>query len=373
MRQKTLIFILLLLIPSLFRGQETRPVTISEDCGMSASWYKAQSDAWARLLASDKGNASAWLNYYKAERFALVAEGKEPGSPVLDSIILSMGRNIPDNSSFHYAAFWNDRENPAAFHHLEEAYRLSPGRADIYDDFIRWYEMTGNKAKKNEFVQKWNAKHPFPPELNEMSSNILAGTGAGSLILTSGYTDTYSLWLYQGSSGIIGRHVVMLEMLRDPVYRARRLKEAGFTDPYPGISSPGDRLLIEGLMAKNPAKQIHLSLNHDNGLLRTLASRLYLTGLTFRVSASPIDNLSILESNWSSFDLTELNKVCKLAGNRLSEPVMAGYLMPMTVLYQKWMEEGRKNEARELYELAEKLALATGKTKKFNTSMERRE
>lgn len=364
-----LINITLILFSSLTLSSQN-PSFIWENCEMSASWYRQQATAWELKVNTDPADADAWLNYFKAERFALIASGMEPASSKLDSIVVRMKRNVPDHANTYYISYWNDRDNPQAFQNLVKAEQLRPGEWRFYDDFVRYYEHNDNKTQKIEYLRKWNQTHPYLPVIDEMSANLLRATGSNAVIISSGYSDTYSLWLYQQKSGRYDKPVIMLEMLKEPGYRSRKLKELGMKDPMPGLAISNDAAFIKALLTMNPAREIHMTLNHEQTLLNGLSSYLYLTGLTFHMSMKALDNIPILQANWKTFRYDELNKLCGSSALQRSERILSSYLMPLVVLYEEEQQGEKKARGGDYKNKAECVARMTGKTKQLERIMQ---
>ena len=82
-----------------------------------SSYYKTQSDLWQKEIASNPGNAEAWINYYRAERAYLQLEdpdlwsdGKEDFYAKLNPILKKAQKAIGNTFDYHYLKGMNTHD-----------------------------------------------------------------------------------------------------------------------------------------------------------------------------------------------------------------------------------------------------------------------
>ena len=116
-------------------------------------WYKKQEKLWSIEIARNPHNEDAWYNCFFAARYGWSQiEGQtKPREALLDSIYNEMGQAIPNSWVYHYIHYYNYGTD---FTRLEKAYHINPQKPDLYWEFMKEYELTGDDKKKREFCRK---------------------------------------------------------------------------------------------------------------------------------------------------------------------------------------------------------------------------
>ena len=341
---------------SAYRAREVKDIGVQP---ATPAFYQEQSAAWRDRVESNRKDANAWLNFYKSERYS----GFTPSSNELsdqkqgrlDKIVQEMESSVPSSFEYHYVKYWNGNHDPKLFTHLQQAYTLQPNNAELYDDFIAHYEVTGNRTKRQEFCSKWVGAGKVEQGVLDYNYNVLMSVEPGAILITNGEYDTYPIWSLEARERNLPNVTVLyLDLLHIAEYRNRVLSGLGIGSIPFSSKRPED--FIRSLAAKRGAKPLYLALTVEPKILKTFDQKLYLTGLTLKWSEERIDNLTLLEKNWDQ----KFRKAVGGTGN-LTKKMSRNYLAPMLLLRQHYQSQGNAQKAKELEKSIRTLAAESGK------------
>ena len=326
--------------------------------------YDEQADYWANVTKQGSASADAWLNYYQTTRFSEYTTTSKVISNktqrTLDGIVEDMEEAIPNSFEYHYVKYWNGYYDPANYPHLEKALALQPNNVELYDDLIAHYEIVGDSKRKADFSRRWYNSNQVPQGVLAYNRNVLKGLAPNAILITNGEYDTYPIWLLQTAEGLRPDvSVLNVDLLDQESYRERRCKELGLAIGK-DYDKNDPRDFLHGLAKGNPDRPVYFGLTTNPRVLKYLQHRLFLTGLAFRYSELPIDNVGELQTNWeSNFDTKYLSAPESHATvNRLN----VNYVMPALILHRHYLNQGSTEKASELKALVEELAKRGGKS-----------
>lgn len=268
----------------------------------SKEWYENQRQLWGKEVSLNPSNEDAWYCYYFASRYASIGTDGKERQKLLKSIADKIGEAIPNSYLYPYIKYYNgDRQ----IKYLEQAYKLKPNCDDLYWEFIQYYDTECNYTKKKEFCEKLYNSNIIISSLFEYSFNVLNSLEHNSIILTNGDNDTYPLWIIQEAKGIRKDVMVLnahaLLVVRD--YMKTKLMEKGIVINYEELpKEDGDialflKKLIIMIKGKYPNIQINFVPTMDYESIKEIEGSLYNTGLAFKYSNKPIDNILLIKKN----------------------------------------------------------------------------
>ncbi|UCE19961.1 MAG: hypothetical protein JSV84_06355 [Gemmatimonadota bacterium] len=264
----------------------------------SKEWYKKQEILWKNEIGINPQNEDAWYNYFFAARYGWAnVEGQtETREALLDSIYSEMGKAIPDSWVYHYIHYYNYGTD---FSRLEKAYGIHPGEPDLYWEFMKEYEMTGNKEKKKEFCTKLYRSKAISPGILNFNYNMLISAQENAILIVNGDNDTYPAWILQVVKEV-REDILILNIhaiFGNRSYLQSKLREKGIEFHVSDLSDVQIPSFLErfirGIHQKYPHIPIHLARTLHQGYYANFRDDLSLTGLvyTFRVDPSDKDAL----------------------------------------------------------------------------------
>lgn len=323
--------------------------------------YRKISKNYEQQLLTQPKNAAAWQNYYEAERYSYYTKTSNDIKPEqqkkLDNIVMQMEKNVPDSYEYHYIKYLNGNHDVNLFFHLQKAYELNPGYVELYNQFIAYYELTGNIAKKSEFCKKLYNSNEFSPAVMEYAYNMLQSLDKNAILITHGEYDTYPAWILQYLKHTRSDVTILyLDLLEKDSYRKTKLSELGIN--VNSTPASGKAAFLKEIASKSH-QPVYFANTVSPEILKSLTQQLFLTGLAFKYSETPIDNLTTLMHIWeSNFKKEWIKKVT----NGSSEAQLYNNYLPMMILLKEHYEKiNQTNKANEISEIAIKIAAAGGK------------
>ncbi|MBL4706021.1 MAG: hypothetical protein JKY54_15960 [Flavobacteriales bacterium] len=266
-----------------------------------------------------------------------VVEQKE-----LDVIVEKMEAEVPASAEFHYVKYVNSNYDVTKVDHLHKAYELSNNKVELYDDYIAYYELTHNEAKKTEFCSKLYKSKSIPSGIMDYNYNVLMSLEKNAIIFVNGFDDTYPIWMHQHVKGIRKDVTILnVDLLGVDAYRNNKMKSLGVTS---NVNYNIDRVgFIKSIAKENPTKPIYFALTLNQIAIKEVKEHLYLTGLALKYSPKPMDNIPVLEKNWensfrvASLDQTHSNSTVKKMNNN--------YILPLMLLSMNYKTQGNTEQS----------------------------
>ncbi len=257
----------------------------------------------------------------------------------------------------NYNAYLNAEEkNEKAFKYLQKAYEVYPSNVGLYDDFMAYYEMTGNRVDRKSFSTKLYKSNTISNYIMEYNYNVLMSLPSNAILFTNGYDDTYPVWVLQDvKTNRQDVTIINIGFLKDKKYRDKVFKEAGLVYN----KKLKETELITDVVRKNASKNIYIAMTVDKKIITQLYKNLYLTGLVFNYSEQPINNIAITKDKWENqFQKKTIESV---PSSFKQKQVLANYLLPCIYLHNHYVAIGERQKAKEIKSIALKIAAYNGK------------
>lgn len=321
---------------------------------------------WASEVSRNPQDANAWYNYYKTQRYSYYSETSKKLSQgeqqSLSTIVADMEAQVPESYEYNYVKYWNEPYKTSTFKYLEKAYELSPNKAELYDDFIAWYEIYDDQDAKKNFCKKLDQSNTIPAAIMEYNYNVLMSLEANAVLITNGEHDTYPLWIWQQVRGVRPDvKVLNLDLLEFPSYQAQVKKEIGARTTAT-ITSNKTAFLKQLASSTNQSRPVYFGMTVDPNVLKGIQRSLFLTGVALRYSPSNFDNISMLQRNWESkFKKAEVSE--RHGQSTLIRKLKMNYVLPLLLLGERYEQQGNLAKAREVQEIAYLIAKDAGQEK----------
>ncbi len=106
------------------------------------SWYADQSLGWKEKVGKVPSDASAWLNYYTASRYAQYSQSD------LKEIASQATKAIPGTFEAKIIQAQNGGFNKESFDLLKQAYAMHPDNASTYGSLVLFEELYLNTIER---------------------------------------------------------------------------------------------------------------------------------------------------------------------------------------------------------------------------------
>ncbi|MEM8584071.1 MAG: SUMF1/EgtB/PvdO family nonheme iron enzyme [Bacteroidota bacterium] len=298
-----------------------------------AEYYDIQAVEWGEIAEGECATDESWYQYYKAADYA---NKFGSGAYALDDIFDAAAQVLDPEGFYlnylHCARIFGSEEG---WPYLLKAHAAEPERYEAYPALITYYTLIGQIEKRSELLVKMHRAEPIPAGVMDYNYNQLVGCPEGAILLTVGDADTYPSWLLQTGFGFRSDiEVLNLSLLlMDEAHRRRTLTRLGL-EVETSASEMSAVDLIRALVSEDRALMLAVS---GRPYYQELASeRMFLTGLTFQYSDSPIDNLSLLHENYTQNWRTEtvFNPLSSDAGQQVADELGQNYLPALLELRQ---------------------------------------
>lgn len=257
-------------------------------------FYDRQAAQWEAIATGDCATDEAWWHYYKTAHYS-----NRFGKGTYDlSAILAAAETRLDPAGFelNYLRFAHEKDPVARYPHLLKAHAVGPDRSEAFTGLAAYYSINGQAGKRNEILARLHKAQPLPAGVMEYNHNQLQSVAADGILLTNGDTDTYPSWLLQSAYQIRPDvEVICLPLLLGfDGYREEVRKRLGLEELSGGYPLAAEALLNQ-LLAQNRPVYLAATGTYFDDLP---SGNLYVTGLAFRYSKEPVDNLGQLASHY---------------------------------------------------------------------------
>lgn len=308
---------------------------------------------WSKYTAANPNDENAWFNYYKSTRF--IAEGSAGFSSLqadLDTIANHLKKHSSGTWEQLIVEYWNSNRDPKKESALQTAFNMQPKDALSLRFMTGMQYLQGKPSSVYKYYVDWKATGDLPVTTEIYAYNVMQSLPADAILITNGELDTYPL-LYQlqtiGNSGV---KVVSIAMCARAENRSRIFTYAGLKSPDNDLTAAFDARYIERIAAANPGKKVYVAATCGPTILKALSGNLYCTGLAYRYSESPVENLNFLRDNvGTKFKLDKVGKAVK-SQNRFdvyyADQLEMNYYLPLLMAADGYIQAGNANRAAQL-------------------------
>jgi hypothetical protein len=296
---------------------------------------------WNELRLERPSNTEAQYNYFRAARNESLAtnNGRLPATDKaeLKNVAETLKQVAPGSFESCMANYQMGHPARSAFTELGKAYQKDPDRTELIGPMLGRAILDNDKPALERWGKAMRTRGGLSPGLNDVAVDLLQSVDANGVVFTNGDMDTYpAVAVQQVDKQRTDVLVVDQRLLEDAGYRQQVWASADASGTAPGPGPEYARTL-----STSTSRPVFLALSLDPSWFSALNGQLYASGLAFRISASPVENIPALEQRWS------LMRKSANAG-----PLSRNYLLPGTVLLQHYRDlEDEANGARQEQEL----------------------
>ncbi|MCC6723042.1 MAG: hypothetical protein IT258_00935, partial [Saprospiraceae bacterium] len=325
------------------------------------SYYVEQAKLWQQETTKNNQNPDAWLNYFRAARYANMLERNEVKAFDLNAIVAMIPASLSNTFEYQFIRFMAADWNEDRYQYLLKAHEIAPQRTEVFHDLATYHIVKGEQVEAMTYLTKLFDAGEFPSELLAWNYNLLASVGQDAVLLTYGDNDTYPLWVLQSARGI-RRDVKVLNvnLLLMQSYRERAFKGLGL--PSVDLSDCKSQTEIyEKVMRQlmqSPQLSIYLANTMPEEVRLAFGDSLYLTGLALHYAPNSFDNLGVLKNNIENRFLLDYLRVDFTPDSITSimSSMNLQYLPGFVLLHQHYMASGEDLKAASLESLMERVA-----------------
>ncbi|MBI1225350.1 MAG: SUMF1/EgtB/PvdO family nonheme iron enzyme [Bacteroidetes bacterium] len=329
-------------------------------------YYADQANLWQLETVKNTMNPDAWLNYFRAARYANILS--RDGQPAFDlpAIVTSIPTALTNTFEYQFIRFLNANWDERRFEYLLKAHEIAPQRTEVYHDLVTYYETKGEQSQALFYLEKLFEAGDFPAELLAWNYNLLASVEPDAILLTYGDNDTYPLWVLQSARGIRKDvKVLNINLLLMDDYREKALKELGIAkvDLNPSEEYKEKCLKVLKQITASTVKPVYVANTMPEPLRQALGDSLYLTGLAFCYAPVAFDNLALLKNNYENRFLLDYLRV-DFSPDSVSSVLSSmnlQYLPAFILLHQHYEASGEKFKAANLEPIMRRVAKEGGR------------
>lgn len=337
-------------------AQKAEPIPGYSRVQYPVQWYKDQSAAWKKLVDKNEKDATAWYNYYKANRMLVFHDtsdkrSEEEKNKTIIRIIDDMGNAIPNTYEYNLSKYMAGGGDEKLWPYLKKAAELGEGRTEHYDFMINQGETTRDISMRDEYTKKKYDAGLVSAGMMYYNYNVMIGAEPNAILIAVGDNDTYPVWILQSMGIRRDIHLINLSLVQIDSYRDKLFKELGIEawDMHWEATADEAKKRFESDFIKNITENskhypVYITLTaagYKEGLKR-IEDKLYLIGLAYQYSKAPIDNMAVMKKNFEQlYALDYLSKsFYKDISAELVKLINTNYIVPMLKLYDHYKTSG---------------------------------
>lgn len=337
-------------------AQKAEPIPGYSRVQYPVQWYKDQSAAWKKLVDKNEKDATAWYNYYKANRMLVFHDtsdkrSEEEKNKTIIRIIDDMGNAIPNTYEYNLSKYMAGGGDEKLWPYLKKAAELGEGRTEHYDFMINQGETTRDISMRDEYTKKKYDAGLVSAGMMYYNYNVMIGAEPNAILIAVGDNDTYPVWILQSMGIRRDIHLINLSLVQIDSYRDKLFKELGIEawDMHWEATADEAKKRFESDFIKNITENskhypVYITLTaagYKEGLKR-IEDKLYLIGLAYKYSKAPIDNMAVMKKNFEQlYALDYLSKsFYKDISAELVKLINTNYIVPMLKLYDHYKTSG---------------------------------
>lgn len=264
-------------------------------------YYLQQAGLWEQETRKSPENPDAWLNYFRAARYANMLSDSLSRPYDLEMITGNMPVALAGTFEFNYILFMQQDHQPDRFDHLLKAHELAPERMEAYLDLVMYYVTTFDSEQEKYYCEKLFDAGEFSPALLAWNFNALNSVEENGILLTHGDNDTYPAWVVQNVKNERKDVLVLnVNLLMNSAYREKVFRLLGLPD----LDTSGQHtykdlyLSIARHIFRHAKRPAYVATSVPGFLREAMGDSLYLVGLAFKYDSQPFDNVATLNDNY---------------------------------------------------------------------------
>jgi hypothetical protein len=313
--------------------------------------YKTSANFWQQQVAANATNEEAWLNLYKATRYASYTEHSRTiasdNQMKLNDVLARMNNAVPNSFAFNYCTFLNSNRNDEAVAYLKKAYNLKPEEQELWDDMLCEAIIANDDASKLLFSKKLSEKKIYSDAEMEYNRNVLNSVERNGVLITHGNVDTYPIIMLQQLYALrTDVQVICLDWYGSQRYLNTTKQLLGLKEGK--LNKDDLNASLQNILAGAEGKTTYMALTLPPTMLQDNAKNLYCTGLAMKYSKTELQNLESLKFNWESlFQKNFINS---------TDDINKNYLVPLLFLRKAYTAMGDAAHAEGVRGMAEQMA-----------------
>lgn len=336
-------------------------------------WYEQQAKAWKQEIDNGTKNNMAWVYWFQANKYALYTDSKKWESKVgsifmeKEKIVQQAEKAIPNTFEYYFLKANDDAAGSGSGEdYILKAQSIRPFDPLLLSWLMNHYQFKNDKTNIELTAKKWFESNEMPQEILAIAYNNLISLDQNAILLVNGDNDTYPYWVLQNSQNI-RKDVLILNLSLSSIdfYRNQLFKDNGikaFTFEHKSKQFSED--LIKHLIENSNNRPIYVSVFTDQNQYSSYVNKMYLTGLSYKYSENPFDNLAVLRNNVENKFLLDFlkfgfyNNPAQSVVNQMN----AGYIAIFLKLYEHYQLSGETAKATSVKQLAKKVSENSGYT-----------
>ncbi len=335
----------------------------------SVEWYKEQEKLWKIEIDKNEKNATAWFNYYKATRalryltMSTDYDEFQRYNQLTSEIVDKFYELLPNSFEANLLKYTNGGLSDIVKDekYLMKAREIAPNDSRGFREYFVYFEVKNNKEELEKTAVQIFQHNDFPVSVLNWGYNLLAELDENAILFTAGDNDTYAAWIVQYAKNfrkdVKVFNTSLVSSLDD--YCAQMLSELGiekFKKPFPEPKTEEENqqnweMLVQHIF--NSGYPVYTAVSAIQQFEDKWGDKLYLTGLAYRYSENPIDNISIIRRNYEHRFLTDYLKE-HFAFNKfdnIADRMNATYLPSLLKLYTHYLESEDVVQSKRIEEL----------------------
>ena len=275
------------------------------------SLYKTQSDLWEKEIKKNKKNATAWYNYYAANRaLRNITYGDslahDKYQKLTAQIAIDVYKTIPKTFEANHIVWWQGGNDETKLKYLEKAYEIKPNDTRTHVDLMTRYAIQCEQTQFDKFAMLVFQANDMPGGTYNWAYNLLAGLEPNAIIFSAGDNDTYLPWVIQVAKdfrrdvSVINTSLIMIDD-----YREKMFNKLGITPidmKFADVKSRADyeafnKKIKDAIFDNYKNRPVYVSGTAIQQFEEDYADQLFLTGLAYKYELKSIDNLAIIKRN----------------------------------------------------------------------------
>lgn len=300
------------------------------------SFYDQQAADWKVVATGDCSTDEAWWQYYKTANYS---NRFGSGDYDLDAILAAAAQELdPEGFELNYLYFAHDQNPVTRWPHLLKAHAADPNQMEAATGLAAYYTVRGELDKREAILKRMHEAKAIPNGVMEYNHNQLMSVATNGILITHGDADTYPSWLLQYAYGI-RRDVTVINMsllLGFESYQDQVQRELGLESLFAEGKS-GPPAVFAKLTEQD--RPVFLAATGRHYMPELSADRLFISGLTFQYSLTPVNNLRMIakgyEDTWRLESLRQ--PLTNDPGQAVADQLNQNYLPALLELHEYYV------------------------------------